>query len=256
MKIEKIEKVPLREIWKHEAQEFTKWLQDNIEVLDDVLDIHLSNVEREQSTGTFNVDLKAEDEDGNLVIIENQLDKSNHDHLGKIITYLTAVGATKAIWIVSEPRPEHIGAISWLNESTAAEFYLLKIEAIKIGNSSPAPLLTLIVGPSEEAKEAGETKKEIAERYSIRHNFWSKLLEKAKSRTRLHETISPSQHSWIGTGAGKRGLGYNYSITQHEGKVELYIDRGKESADESKKIFDEFYVHKDEIEKTFGDKLS
>ena len=62
--------------------------------LDDVLDIHLSNVEREQSTGTFNVDLKAEDEDGNLVIIENQLEKSNHDHLGKIITYLTAVGAT------------------------------------------------------------------------------------------------------------------------------------------------------------------
>ena len=71
MKIETIEKVPLREIWKHEAQEFTKWLQDNIEVLDDVLDIHLSNVEREQNTGTFNVDLKAEDEDGNLVIIEN-----------------------------------------------------------------------------------------------------------------------------------------------------------------------------------------
>lgn len=256
MKIETIEKVPLREIWKHEAQEFTKWLQDNIEVLDDVLDIHLSNVEREQSTGTFNVDLKAEDEDGNLVIIENQLEKSNHDHLGKIITYLTAVGATKAIWIVAEPRSEHIGAISWLNESTAAEFYLLKIEGIKIGNSSPAPLLTLIVGPSEEAKEAGETKREIAERYSIRHNFWSKLLEKSKSKTRLHETISPSQHNWIGTGAGKRGLGYNYSITQHEGKVELYIDRGKESEDENKKIFDEFYVHKDEIEKTFGDKLS
>jgi len=106
MKIEKIEKVPLREIWRHEAQEFTKWLQDNIEVLNDVLDVHLSNVEREQSTGTFNVDLKAEDEDGNLVIIENQLGKSNHDHLGKIITYLTAVGANKAIWIVSEPRPD------------------------------------------------------------------------------------------------------------------------------------------------------
>ncbi len=256
MKIEKIEKVPLREIWKHEAQEFTKWLQDNIEVLDEVLDIHLSNVEREQSTGTFNVDLKAEDEDGNLVIIENQLEKSNHDHLGKIISYLTAVGANKAIWIVSEPRPEHIGAISWLNESTPAEFYLLKIEGIKIGNSSPAPLLTLIVGPSEEAKEAGEAKKEIAERFSIRHNFWAKLLEKAKSKTKLHETISPSQHGWIGTGAGKSGLNYNYVITQHEGKVELYIDRGKESETENKKIFDDLYKHKDEIEKTFGHELS
>lgn len=256
MEIGKIEKVPLRDIWKHEAQEFTKWLQDNIEVLGDVLDIHLSNVEREQSTGTFNVDLKAEDDDGNLVIIENQLEKSNHDHLGKIITYLTAVGASKAIWIVSEPRPEHIIAISWLNESTLAEFYLLKIEGIKIGNSSPAPLLTLIVGPSQEAKESGKAKKEISERHSIRHNFWSKLLEKAKSKTRLHETISPSQDSWISTGAGKRGLGYNYSITEHEGEVELYIDRGKESEGENKKIFDEFYLHKDDIEKNFGDKLS
>jgi hypothetical protein len=256
MKIEKIEKVPLRDIWKHEAQEFTKWLQDNIDVLGDVLDIHLSNVEREQSTGTFNVDLKAEDDDGKLVIIENQLGKSNHDHLGKIITYLTAVEASKAIWIVSEPRPEHIGAIAWLNESTPAEFYLLKIEGIKIGNSSPAPLLTLIVGPSAEAKEAGVTKKEIAERFSIRHNFWAKLLERAKSKTKLHEIISPSSHGWVSTGAGKRGLSYVYSITQHEGKVELYIDRGKESEDENKKIFDDFISHKDEIEKSFGDKLN
>lgn len=254
--IGKIEKVPLREIWKHEAQDFTKWLQDNIELLNEILDIRLTNVEREQSTGNFNVDLTAEDEDGNLVIIENQLEKSNHDHLGKIITYLTAVGANKAIWIVSEPRAEHIGAISWLNESSSAEFYLLKIEGIKIGSSDPAPLLTLIVGPSEETKEAGETKKEIAERYSIRHRFWSKLLEKSKLKTKLHETISPSQHSWIGTGAGKRGLGYNYSITQHEGKVELYIDRGKDSENENKQIFDDLHKNKNEIEKSFGDKLS
>lgn len=254
--IGKIEKVPLREIWKHEAQDFTKWLQDNIELLNEILDIRLTNVEREQSTGNFNADLTAEDEDGNLVIIENQLEKSNHDHLGKIITYLTAVGANKAIWIVSEPRAEHIGAISWLNESSSAEFYLLKIEGIKIGSSDPAPLLTLIVGPSEETKEAGETKKEIAERYSIRHRFWSKLLEKSKLKTKLHETISPSQHSWIGTGAGKRGLGYNYSITQHEGKVELYIDRGKDSENENKQIFDDLHKNKNEIEKSFGDKLS
>jgi hypothetical protein len=147
-----IEKVPLREIWKHEAYDFSKWLQENIDVLSEVVDVQLSNPEREQSTGNFNVDLAAEDEAGNLVIIENQLEKSSHDHLGKIITYLSAVGATKAIWIVAEQRPEHVGAISWLNESTSAEFYLLNIEGIKIGESLPATLLTLIVGPSEETK--------------------------------------------------------------------------------------------------------
>ena len=80
-----------------------------------------------------------EDDNGQVVIIENQLTKSDHDHLGKLITYLTAIEAKVAIWIVSDPRPEHVGAIGWLNESSPAAFYLLKLEAIKIGDSTPAP---------------------------------------------------------------------------------------------------------------------
>ncbi len=253
--IGKIQRVPLREVWKHEALDFTKWLQDNIDVLNEVLDLSLSSAEREQSAGDFNVDLVAEDEAGNPVIIENQLEKSNHEHLGKLITYLTAVGAKTAIWIVADPRPEHVGAISWLNESSAAAFYLLKVEGIRIEDSPPAPLLTLIVGPSEETREVGETKKELAERYNIRHRFWTQLLQRAKEKTKLHATISPGQHGWIGTGAGKRGLGFNYIIRKHEADVELYIDRGKDADDENKTIFDKFAASKDVIEAAFGDPL-
>ena len=109
--IGKIESVPLREIWKREAYDFTSWLQDNIDVLNDALGLSLSNPEREQSAGSFNVDLVAEDENGNPVIIENQLEKSDHNHLGKLITYLIAIGAKTVIWIVADPRPEHVGAI-------------------------------------------------------------------------------------------------------------------------------------------------
>jgi hypothetical protein len=243
--IGKIERVPLRDIWKHEAYDFTTWLQDNIDILNDALGLSLSNPEREQSAGSFNVDLVAEDEAGNPVIIENQLEKSDHNHLGKLITYLTAIGAKTAIWIVADPRPEHVGAISWLNESLSANFYLLKVEGIRIGDSEPAPLLTLIVGPSEESREVGEKKKEMAERYSLRYEFWNELLEKAKEKTKLHAQISPGQYGWVGTGAGKRGLGYNYGVTKHEGQVELYIDRGRDSEDENKKIFDELLSHKD-----------
>ncbi|MGB2842920.1 MAG: DUF4268 domain-containing protein [Halobacteriota archaeon] len=253
--IGKIERVPLRDLWKHEAYDFTTWLQDNIDVLNDVLGLSLSNPEREQSAGSFNVDLVAEDEAGNPVIIENQLEKSDHNHLGKLITYLTAIGAKAAIWIVADPRPEHVGAISWLNESSA-NFYLFKVEGIRIGASEPAPLLTLIVGPSEESREVGEKKKEMAERYPLRHKFWKELLEKAKEKTKLHAQISPGQYSWIGTGAGKSGLGYNYSVIKHEGQVELYIDRGKDSEDENKIIFNELSSHKDEIEKVFGEPLN
>ena len=253
--IGKIQRVPLREVWKHEALELTKWLQDNIEVLNEPLDLSLSNAEREQSAGDFSVDLVAEDEDGGLVVIENQLEKSDHAHLGKLITYLTAIGAKKAIWIVAEPRPEHVAAITWLNEGSAAAFYLLKIEGIRISGSDPAPLLTLIVGPSEEGREVGEAKKELAERYDLRQHFWIELLKRAKDKTKLHANISPGQHGWIGAGSGTRGLGFNYVILKHEGFVELYIDRGKEAGEESKTIFDSLAGCRDAIEKVFGEPL-
>ncbi|RLB87243.1 MAG: DUF4268 domain-containing protein [Deltaproteobacteria bacterium] len=253
--IGKIERVPLREVWRHEAFDFTQWLQDNIDVLNNVIDLNLSNPEREQAAGSFNIDIVAEDDAGNPVIIENQLEKSDHDHLGKILTYLVAMGAKSAIWIVSNPRPEHISAISWLNESSAANFYLLKIEAIKIENSPPAPLLTVIVGPSEEAKEVGKAKKEIAERYIIREKFWTQLLDLAKQKTKLHSNISPTQHNWLGTSAGRQGLGYNYVLRKDGAQVELYIDRGKGKDSENKAIFEKIHANKEKIEKDFGEPL-
>lgn len=150
--VQKITRIPLREAFKHEALDFTRWLQKNIDVLNDCLDITLSNAEREQAAGDFFVDIVCEDESGSKVIIENQLEKSNHDHLGKVITYLVALEAKTAIWIVSDPRPEHVSAFTWLNESSVASFYLLKLEAVKIGDSEPAPIFTLIVGPNETTK--------------------------------------------------------------------------------------------------------
>jgi hypothetical protein len=253
--IGRIERVQLREVWKHEALDFTKWLLENIDVLNDIIDFNLSNAEREQSAGNFNVDLIAEDDSGNPVIIENQLGKSDHDHLGKLITYLVAVGARTAIWIISDPRPEHISAITWLNESSSANFYLIKLEAIKIGESAPAPLLTLIVGPTEEGRDIGTTKKEIAERYLIRQRFWTELLNFAKLKTKLHANITPGQYSWIGTGAGKYGLSFNYAIRKNEAQVELYIDRGKDKDEENKQIFDNLIKNKAEIESEFAESL-
>jgi hypothetical protein len=253
--IGKIERVPLREVWAHEALDFTPWLEDNVDVLNEVLDITLSSPEREQSAGTFSVDLVAEDESGTPVIIENQFGKSDHDHLGKLITYLTAIDAKAAIWIVPHPRPEHVAAIAWLNESATAAFYLVKVEAIRIGDSPAAPLLTLIVGPSEEAREAGKTKKDLAERDVIRRRFWTQLLDTASSKTRLHSNISPTHHGWLPTTAGKAGLGYWYVIRRNDADVELYIDRGKDSEAENKAIFDTLAESKEQIEAEFGQQL-
>lgn len=250
--IGKIQRVKLREVWKHEAQDFTTWLEGNIDVLNEALGLSLVSVEREKNAGDFSVDLVAEDESGNVVIIENQLEKSNHDHLGKLITYLTALEAKAAVWLVSEPRPEHVRAVAWLNESRAASFYLVKVEAIQIGSSPPAPLLTLITGPSMEAVEAGETKKEIVERHVLRKRFWTVLLEHAKSKTKLHSGISPNIYNWIGTSAGIQGLNFNYALRRHDAQVELYIDSDKDSGEGNQAILNKLAAHKEEIEREFG----
>lgn len=246
-------RVQLREVWKHEAHNFTQWLENNISVLNDALDINLINVDREQAAGSFSIDLVAKDDVGNTVIIENQLEKSNHDHLGKLLTYLTAMNAKSAIWIVSEPRPEHVAVINWLNESRSASFYMVKVEAVRIGDSPPAPLFTLIVGPSGEAQSIGDEKKEIAERYTLRKRWWTLLIKRPANK--LHAHIKPGEYSWLGTSAGISGLNWVYVVGQDNCAVELYIDRGKNLDEENKFIFDQLKVHEFEIEKAFGHRL-
>ena len=250
-----LRRVALREVWPHEALDFTPWLEENIDELNSVIDLSLSVVEREQSAGDFSVDLVAEDESGNPVIIENQLERSNHDHLGKLITYLTQIGAKAAIWIVSDPRPEHISAISWLNESSSASFYLLKLEAVQIGDSLPAPLLTLIVGSSEDSQGVDDTKKELKERHVLRRRFWASLLGRAKDKTKLHSNRSAVDGNYIRTGTGTSGLGLSYVIQQHTSDIELYIDRGRDADDENEDILDRLERSKQEIEEAFGESL-
>jgi len=251
--IGKIRRVPLREVWKHEATDLTRWLEGNIDVLSDVTGLSLRNAEREKPTGSFQVDLVAETSEGALVIVENQLERTDHDHLGKVITYMVGLEAKVAIWIAADPRPEHASAINWLNQSSAADFYLLKIEAVKIEESPAAPLLTLIVGPDPAAREIGDVKREFAERHELRYKFWEQLLQRAKTLTRMFSGRRPGNDSYITSGAGMTGLTYYLDIKQHEGFAGLNIDPAGEA--ENKAIFDSFAAHKVEIEERFGGTL-
>lgn len=252
-RIGKLERVALREVWRHEAYDFTRWLQDNIDVLNESLNLSLINVEREQAAGSFSIDLVAEREGGGKVVIENQLEKSNHDHLGKLLTYMVAMEAQTAVWIVSEPRPEHVSVVAWLNESSSSDFFLVKVEAVRIGVSPPAPLLTLIVGPSVETAAVSRSKREFAERHDVRQNWWARLV--ARPDAKLHSHIRPGPWTWIGVSSGVRGLGLNYAITQHDCGAELYIDRGKGADAENKSIFDQLHARRDQIDAAFGGPL-
>ncbi|MBU0495128.1 MAG: DUF4268 domain-containing protein [Chloroflexi bacterium] len=223
--IGRLEPVPLRELWRHEARDFTSWLVENLDLLGETLGMDLSLVKQEAAAGPFSADILAEDDDGNPAIIENQLERTDHDHLGKLITYLSNLNAKTAVWITSEPRPEHEKAVHWLNEALPVDtaFFLVKIEAYRIGDSPPAPLLTIVAGPSPEARQIGEQKKDLAEHHLLCLEFWRQLLEQANEHTDLHARISPSTKSWIGAGSGKGGVRFNYAIRMNDAQAELGV---------------------------------
>jgi len=256
MQIGKISKVSLRELWHKEDKDFTVWMEENIEYLNDVLNFEISIDSREERVGPFKVDLFGEDQSGNKVIIENQLEKTDHDHLGKVLTYFVNLEAGTAIWISKHPREEHSKVIEWLNEITPdnVAFYLIKIEAIKIENQEiAAPLFTIIQGPSFEAKQIGAEKKEFAYRHRVRQNFWSQFINEINKHNSYCRNISPSNDNWIGIALGISGVSLNLVISKKYARTEIYINRG--SQEENKRIFDYIYNDKEMIEKEFGDVL-
>jgi hypothetical protein len=212
----KISRVPLRDVWPHEASDFTPWLLENLDFLNDVLPFVLLEAEREQAAGTSYVDLVAKDSDGETVVIENQLETSDHEHLGKLLTYLAVHVAKRAVWIVRDAKPEHIDAINWLNKMGPVEFFLLRAEVVKVGEETGAKF-ELITGPSDTFKAAGDTKRRQAQTESVESIItdsplfakWSKKDRKKIARSTEHAV----RLLWDRTGDG---AAYDISRTYEE----------------------------------------
>ena len=155
--LDTLKKVELRDVWPHEALDFTKWLSEepNLAMLSSAVGIELELIETESSVGSFNVDIYAQEVGtGRRAIIENQLEDTNHDHLGKVITYAAGKGAEIIVWVVACARDEHRQAIEWLNQHTDNNFgfFLVEIELWSIGNSLPAPRFSVVEQPNEWTK--------------------------------------------------------------------------------------------------------
>jgi len=248
--------VPLREIWKHEAYDFTTWLFENCDVLNEQLGLSISPVEKEKSVGPFNVDILAEDVSGRTVIIENQLNRTDHDHLGKVLTYMTNLDAKIALWISSDPRPEHVTVINYLNEVVPSDthFYLIRLSAFRIGVSDAAPHFTIEAGPSEERSAGGDVKKEMAERDKIRYRFFEQLLPKVNKVSNIFSSVSPvGYQSWISAGAGKSGLMWSLVAMKKISRVEFFLCHSDYEVNKTR--FDLLFEHKDDIEQKFGESL-
>lgn len=157
MNLSKLEKVNLREVWKHEATDFTNWLAkpENLELLSDEIGINITLIQTEASVGKFNVDILAEEENtSRKIVIENQLESTDHDHLGKIITYASGFDAEIIVWIVKSVRDEHKQAVDWLNEHTDEKIniFAIQMEVWQIADSPYAPKFQVIAKPNDWAK--------------------------------------------------------------------------------------------------------
>ena len=254
MDIRRIKQINLRDVWPHEAHDFTTWLEENIDVLSEELSVGLDpeSVRREQSAGAFSVDLVADDESGETVIIENQLSRSDHDHLGKVLTYAAAFESNTAIWIVGDPRPEHVKAATWLNDSSDLSLYMFKIQAIQIDESPVAPLLTLIVGPSENSKNIVTSKREKSERHEKRRAFFTNLLDHARPLTTLHSGRTPQDGPYQDGSVGHAGFTLSYSVGKHNAGLYFWIDRGKGKEEWNDASYRYFLKYREEIEGSYG----
>jgi hypothetical protein len=148
--------------------------------------------------------------------------------------------------------------MAWLNESSSASFYMVKVEAVRVtlldSNSPAAPLFTLIVGPTAEIKSVAADKREDAERHRLRRAWWESLLERGKGRSPINARISANDRGYTGASSGVPHLSLNYVVWQGSGRVELYIDRS--NAEDNKRIFDDLRARRGEIEANFGGELN
>src|SRR5699024_2637582 len=158
--LRRLEVLRIRDVWANEASNFTPWLLDNADVLSEALGMDLALDVAEHPVGDFSLDLTGTDRrNGESVIIENQLEESDHKHLGQIMTYAGGTEATNIVWVATRFREEHRAALEWLNERTdeRTRFFAVTIELVRIGDSMPAPRLTLVVRPNDWGKQVRAT---------------------------------------------------------------------------------------------------
>lgn len=257
--LSKLERVSLREAWKHEASDFTPWLAeaDNLNALADALGLsELVRVATEHWVGDFKLDILCTDGD-EQVIIENQLEKTNHAHLGQIIAYAAGVGAKKVIWVAESFRPEHAAALQFLNDHTTDDlnFFAVEVELWRIGDSPLAPKFEVVVKPNEWVKSGREQVRAAASTTptkQLQQKFWMALIEKLAVSAPHIRPQKPRPQHWLNNSIGRSGFGLNITANTREERlgVELWIPGA-----EAKQHFNNLAAQKQAIEQKLGFEL-
>ncbi|MBM3252730.1 MAG: DUF4268 domain-containing protein [Candidatus Omnitrophica bacterium] len=257
MPLGRIKTVDLRNVWKNEAHDFTTWLaqKENLDLLSEKVGIDMKVIGTEANVGTFTVDILAEEENtGRKIIIENQLETTDHDHLGKLITYASGYEAEIVIWLVKDVREEHRQAIDWLNEHTDENlsFFIIKMELKQIDDSPYAPDFRIISNPNDWAKTIKKSTLDstLSDTKSTQLEFWTKFKEYAlKNRTALRLRKTYPQHWYdISFGSSEAHVCLTINTQNNQIGCEIYIN-------DSKETFSKLHQNKDKIEHELGEKL-
>lgn len=245
----KFEKVAdIRDIWPTEPQNFTPWLAENMDLLNQALDLDLTADGTEEGVGDFSLDILASDGSGSKAIIENQYGRTDHEHLGKLLTYAAGHDASTLIWIAEEFRNEHRAALDLLNNRTDENtaFFGVRIEAWTIDGSRPAPRFDVVAAPNSWAKEVKKASMQGDEKY---REFFQPLVESLRGDRRFPRKSTATAYStevFVSFRSIKYRSGF-YGNKKH--RVDLYIDT---DTDKAKEIYDNLYAQKEDIETEIG----
>ena len=257
MNLSKLEKINLREVWKHEALDFTNWLAkpENLELLSDEIGIDITLIQTEASVGKFNVDILAEEENtARKIVIENQLESTDHDHLGKIITYASGFDAEIIVWIVKSVRDEHKQAVDWLNEHTDEKIniFAIQMEVWQIADSPFAPKFHVIAKPNDWAKavKKATAQGELSDTKLLQLEFWTKFKEYVldnNGKIKLRK-IYPQHWYDISFGFSTAHLALTVNSQSSQMACEVYIP-------DSKWLFAALFKNKEKIEAELSEQL-
>ena len=253
VELSRLEPVDLRTVWQSEPGEFTPWLArpENIALLGEALGLELVVVSREAGVGPYRADIVCRDTgydspDGALVLVENQLGRTDHSHLGQLLTYAAGLDAVSVVWIAQPFTEEHRGALDWLNQKTeqSVSFFGLEIELWKIADSPVAPKFNIVVKPNDWAPSI-IIDSDISETQRQQLEFWIDFEAFVKSRDADINCQNPRPQSWMPHSIGRSGMNFSSIISALPPvlRVELVL-----SGDEAKAHFSLLELERESIE--------
>ncbi|MCO8127266.1 DUF4268 domain-containing protein [Acidimicrobiia bacterium EGI L10123] len=259
MQLGRLEPVDPRAVWQSEARDFTPWLLANGDRLADALGIDLELSGAEHPVGGFSLDLIGHDLTNDAVLmVENQLEATDHTHLGQLLTYAAGTGAATIVWVATSFREEHRQALDWLNEQTGqgTHFFAVQVNVARIGDSDPAPYFDVVAKPNDwqkrirSATRAGATT-ERAEQY---REFWALYLDALAEADLSWGRRTPQPANWMNFAGPFTGTNLNPSFASGKRlRHELYIDGG--DADANGVLFELLVGQRSTLEERFGEAL-